>query len=81
MMSTQAEEEEAETEEAGEGEGSEPPAAGDEAAPPKPMDKETVAAELRRLATGKRDGGQTHLQIGGDESVGLGITRLVWGRP
>jgi len=37
-----------------------------------------AAAELRRLATGEEGGSVAHLTLGGDESVGMGVTRLAW---
>ncbi len=43
-----------------------------------PMEKETVARKLRELLTGEVTGGETHVILGGDESVGLGITRMLW---
>ena len=43
-----------------------------------PMAKEEVAQKLRGLLAGNGEGRETHLQLGGDESVGLGITRLHW---
>jgi CRISPR-associated protein Cmr4 len=46
--------------------------------PPAPMDKETAAKKLRELLTGQETGTETHVILGGDESVGLGITRLFW---
>ena len=46
--------------------------------PPAPMDKETAAKKLRELLTGSETGNETHVILGGDESVGLGITRLLW---
>ncbi len=46
--------------------------------PPAPMDKETVARQLRKLLTKEEAGSHTHVTLGGDESVGLGITRLFW---
>jgi CRISPR-associated protein Cmr4 len=46
--------------------------------PPAPMDKETAARKLRELLTGSESGGETHVILGGDESVGLGITRMLW---
>lgn len=49
--------------------------------PPSPMDKETVADKLRLLAAGSEEAEESHLTLGGDESVGLGITRLRWGLP
>lgn len=49
--------------------------------PAAPLAKEAVAGELRRLGTGEREGREAHLTLGGDESVGLGITRLRWGLP
>lgn len=52
-----------------------------EAEPAAPLAKEAVAEELRRLAAGEQEGSQAHLTLGGDESVGLGITRLHWGLP
>lgn len=45
---------------------------------PTPMDKETAARKLRELLTGKEDGNETHVILGGDESVGLGITKMLW---
>lgn len=47
--------------------------------PPPPMAKETVAEKLRLLAAGSEAAEESHLTLGGDESVGLGITRLRWG--
>jgi CRISPR-associated protein Cmr4 len=35
-------------------------------------------AELRRLLTKPSEGSVAHLTLGGDESVGLGMTRMVW---
>lgn len=52
-----------------------------EQVPESPMPKETVAAKLRLLAAGGEDAVESHLTLGGDESVGLGITRLRWGLP
>ncbi len=46
--------------------------------PPAPMDKETAAKQLRKLLTDAEAGNETHVTLGGDESVGLGITRLLW---
>lgn len=46
--------------------------------PPAPMDKETAARKLRELLTGSPNGDETHVILGGDESVGLGITRMLW---
>jgi CRISPR-associated protein Cmr4 len=46
--------------------------------PPAPMDKETAAQKLRELLTGSETGDETHVILGGDESVGLGITRMLW---
>ncbi len=51
---------------------------GEALSPPAPMDKETAAKKLRELLTGAEAGSQTHVTLGGDESVGLGITRLFW---
>lgn len=45
---------------------------------PAPMDKETAARKLRALLTEKEDGNETHVILGGDESVGLGITKMLW---
>lgn len=42
------------------------------------MPKEEVAQALRCLLTGDKAGRETHLTLGGDESVGLGVTRLRW---
>lgn len=51
--------------------------------PPAPMSKEVAAAKLRWLAGACKDenAAETHLTLGGDESVGLGIARLRWGLP
>lgn len=46
--------------------------------PPAPMEKETAAQQLRKLLTDAEAGNETHVILGGDESVGLGITRLFW---
>ncbi len=46
--------------------------------PAAPMDKAAVARKLRELLTGSETGTETHVILGGDESVGLGITRLLW---
>lgn len=46
--------------------------------PPAPMNKETTARKLRELLTGQESGSETHVILGGDESVGLGITRMLW---
>jgi len=43
-----------------------------------PLDKDQAAGELRRLLTGRTDGAESFVTLGGDESVGLGITRLRW---
>jgi CRISPR-associated protein Cmr4 len=45
---------------------------------PAPMEKEAAAKELRKLLTGGETGSETHVILGGDESVGLGITRMQW---
>ena len=45
---------------------------------PAPMDKETAAGKLRELLTGQEGGNETHVILGGDESVGLGITKMLW---
>ena len=42
------------------------------------MDKDTAAQKLRELLTGSETGAETHVILGGDESVGLGITRMLW---
>jgi CRISPR-associated protein Cmr4 len=42
------------------------------------MDNKTAAKKLRELLTGKEEGAETHVILGGDESVGLGITRMLW---
>jgi CRISPR-associated protein Cmr4 len=49
-----------------------------ELTPPPPMDNKTVSRKLRELLTGSETGNETHVILGGDESVGLGITRLLW---
>lgn len=54
--------------------------AGEESGKP-PMTKEVCAATLRRLAAGVDGAKESHLTLGGDESVGLGITRLLWELP
>jgi CRISPR-associated protein Cmr4 len=46
--------------------------------PPAPMDNATAARKLRELLTGSETGNETHVILGGDESVGLGITRMLW---
>lgn len=46
--------------------------------PPAPLVPEQVLGNLRRLVGAAGDETSTHLQLGGDESVGLGITRLAW---
>jgi CRISPR-associated protein Cmr4 len=47
-------------------------------APPALLDKETASAKLRKLLTGQETGSETHVILGGDESVGLGITKIFW---
>lgn len=45
---------------------------------PAPMDKAAAARKLRELLTDSETGSETHVVLGGDESVGLGITHLLW---
>lgn len=46
--------------------------------PPAPMEKDEVSKKLRELLTGAETKNETHVILGGDESVGLGITRMLW---
>jgi CRISPR-associated protein Cmr4 len=43
------------------------------------LNKSQVTAELKKLTLGEAPGSsEAHLILGGDESTGLGVTRLVW---
>lgn len=43
------------------------------------LDRSQVASELRKLTLGEAPGAsEAHLILGGDESTGLGVTRLAW---
>ena len=43
------------------------------------LDRNQVRTELKTLTTGEApDSSEAHLILGGDESTGLGVTRLVW---
>lgn len=42
------------------------------------LNKDAAARQLRRLATDGEESRETYLTLGGDESVGLGITRVEW---
>lgn len=50
----------------------------EEKEPSVPMSKETASRQLHKLLTGQENGTETHVILGGDESVGLGITKMLW---
>ena len=43
-----------------------------------PLDKASVASELRRLLTKQGNDGRIAVMLGGDEGTGLGLTRVIW---
>lgn len=45
------------------------------------LDAREAEQELRQLLTGETGGLLAHLTLGGDESVGMGVTRLTWETP
>lgn len=46
--------------------------------PPAPMSEKIASQKLRELLTEKENRNETHVILGGDESVGLGITKMLW---
>jgi len=43
-----------------------------------PLKSAEVQRELRKALTGDANGGEAHLILGGSESTGLGITKMIW---